>query len=182
MARGRPLKYSAKLVSHHVEGMEEVIRNLNIELKKVKMGSSRGLVNAALHIRRATETKEPFTPMDIGNLRASWFVAAAEGLQADPLGLSGNFKKGRKHHITAAELRGQYNAITAASLAEVRATKGINVIFGYTANYAWAVHEKVELEKERWSKEGSDAKWLETHLNRNFDTILKIVSDNAKIK
>jgi hypothetical protein len=40
-------------------------------------------------------------------------------------------------------LRGQYNAITAASLAEVRAKKDPNVIFGYTANYAWRHHEKV---------------------------------------
>jgi len=181
MARGRPLKYSAKLIAHSVEGMDEVIRNLNAKIKNIKGRSNRGLVNAALHIRISTELKEPYTPVDIGNLRASWFIAAADGLQADPLGVSGNFKRGRKHHITAAELRGQYNAITAASLAEVRAKKDPNVIFGYTANYAWAVHEKVGIPLENWSRPGSDAKWLETHLNRNFDTILKIVKDNVEI-
>jgi hypothetical protein len=182
MARGRPLKYSARLIAHPVEGMNEVINNLNAEIKKVKGGCNRGLVMFALHMRRVTELKEPFTPRDTGNLIASWFIAAADGLQADPFGKSGNFKRGRKFHITAAELRGQYNAITAASLAETRARKDPNVIFGYTANYAWAVHENVTIKEENWTREGSDAKWLEKHLNNEYDTILKIVRDNAEIK
>jgi hypothetical protein len=55
------LKYSAKLIAHSVEGMDEVIRNLNAKIKNIKGRSNRGLVNAALHIRISTELKEPYT-------------------------------------------------------------------------------------------------------------------------
>ena len=178
----KQIKYTARLRPFLVEGLDEVIKNLNIELKKIHVGSSRGLVQVSHHIRRATENSTPLTPVDKGNLRASYFTAAAEGLVDDPLGFSGNFKKPRKHHITEGEIRGQFNAITAASLTRVRSIKDPNIIFGYGVNYAAWVHEMVGVLPENWSREGSDAKWLEAHLNRSYDTILRIVQDNAKIK
>lgn len=179
------LNYKAKLVAPpkgYVEGLEDVIKRFNdIYKTKIKGGSSRGLVQISHHIRRATELKEPFTPVDKGNLRASYFTAAAEGLVDDPIGKSGQFKQPRKHHITLAEIRAQHSAVTAESLAEVRASKEPSVIFGYSANYALWVHEMVGIPKENWSRPGSDAKWLEAHLNNSFKTMLKIVQDNAKV-
>lgn len=180
MARGRPLKYSAKLIPHYVEGLDNVIKRYREEAKNISEGSARGLVMFALHIRRVTENEVPYTPFDKGNLRASWFIAAATGLIPDPLGESGNFKTPRKGHITKAALNAQHRAITAASVAEVRSDKEPSVIFGYSANYALAVHEMVGV--ENWSRPGSDAKWLEAHLGRNVDTFKKMIQNNAHVK
>lgn len=179
----RPLKYKAKLISHHVEGLDEVLKRYRAEVQKLSIKSNEGLVEFALHMRRVTERKTPYTPVDKGNLRASYFIAAAQGLVPDPLGFSGNFKTPRKHHITLGEIRAQHNAVKAAALTEVRSSKKPNVAFGYSVNYALAVHEMVGESKEvNWSRLGSNAKWFETHLNSSLGTFIKIMKDNTQIK
>jgi len=175
----RPLKYKATLKSHYVEGLENVLQRYREESKKVTEGGTRGLVLFAVHIRRVTESEIPYTPYDKGNLRASWFTVAAHGVIPDPLGFSGNFKTPRYKHITKGQLSGEHRAVVAASLSEVRSRKEPNLMFGYSANYALAVHEMVGV--ENWSKLGSDAKWLENHLGRNVSTFKKIMQNNMKV-
>ena len=54
--------------------LQNVMRNLNRELANLKVRSARGLVLAAAQVRGDTEASPPLTPVDLGNLRASWFV------------------------------------------------------------------------------------------------------------
>ena len=175
----RPLKYTSTLKSHSVEGLDQVMRRYREAAKRLEKNSNTGMIEFALHIRRRTETKTPYTPKDTGNLRASWFVAAVTGSVNDPMGESGNFKTPRKGHLTKGELAAQHRSIVAASLAEVRSRTDPNIIFGYSAGYALAVHEKIGA--ENWSRPGSGPKWLEAHLNSSVGTFTKIMKKNTEI-
>lgn len=57
-----------------IEGFKEVKANLSRELKKLDNFSSKGLIEAAIFIRRDMEVTPPTVPVDTGNLRASWFT------------------------------------------------------------------------------------------------------------
>jgi hypothetical protein len=63
---------SSTAASRKFRGMDRVMRNLNIELDKMKMGSAQGLLDAAEFIHADTERTPPLTPVDTGNLRSSW--------------------------------------------------------------------------------------------------------------
>jgi len=58
----------------HVKGFDVVMRNLNAEIKAMKVRAMKGLIEATIIIRRGTETQEPKIPVDTGNLRNSWFT------------------------------------------------------------------------------------------------------------
>lgn len=55
----------------NVSGLNEVIKRLNAEIKKIKNGSEQGLVKAGLLVRRESQLK---TPVDTGNLKASAYT------------------------------------------------------------------------------------------------------------
>lgn len=60
------------------------------------------------------------------------------------------------------------------------------VIFGFSANYAFFVHEMVGATKTgeaiNWGRPGSGPKFLESSLKRNKNTILKRIQNKATIK
>ena len=55
-----------------IAGMDNVIRNLNREIDKMRTGSIIGLVEAVEFVHVDTEKTPPLTPVDTGNLRSSW--------------------------------------------------------------------------------------------------------------
>jgi hypothetical protein len=57
-----------------LKGLEEVVRNLNREIKAIEGRSLKGLIRAAIIVRRDMDATPPLVPIDTGNLRASWFV------------------------------------------------------------------------------------------------------------
>jgi hypothetical protein len=57
-----------------LKGLEAVIANLNKEIKAIEGRSLAGLIRAAVVVRRSTEETPPLTPLEFGNLRASWFT------------------------------------------------------------------------------------------------------------
>ena len=57
-----------------LKGLEQVVANLNKEIKAIEGRSLAGLIRAAVVVRRSTEETPPLTPIDTGNLRASWFT------------------------------------------------------------------------------------------------------------
>jgi hypothetical protein len=57
-----------------LQGMDRVMRNLNMELDKMRRGSAQGLLDAVEFIHADTEKTPPLTPVDTGNLRSSWTV------------------------------------------------------------------------------------------------------------
>jgi len=58
-----------------IKGMDVVMANLNKEIARIKIGSSAGLIEAAILIRQDMEKTPPKIPIDTGNLRASWFIS-----------------------------------------------------------------------------------------------------------
>jgi hypothetical protein len=176
--------YKAKLIPVEIEGLSEVLANLNKELKKVKTGCKKGMLTAVAEIRRDTERTYPKTPVDIGNLRASWFTVSADGIEPDPLGVSGQFKNRpfKKMQIKASDMSGQHSAVVSSAQADAISESKSNkevVIFGYSASYAFFVHEMIYA--ENWSRDESGPKWLEYSLKRNSNLIIDIVKNNAKI-
>ncbi len=165
-----------------VKGFDIVLARLNREIKAIENRSEKGLVMAMAHIRNETESSEPITPLDLGNLRSSWFTVSATGKIANDSfnkGFKDNPKTGLKksnlasdHASTIAEAKGIVSANTAA--------KGPLVMGGYSANYALWVHEKIGAVK--WKRPGSGPKWFEIAVSRNTKKIVDIIKENVQIR
>lgn len=128
-----------------IEGIENVIRNVNAELMNMKGKTAVGLVEAANYILTDADSRTPpLVPEDTGKLRDSVF----------------------------------------ASPHERPVTKDPYVIFGYSANYAAAVHEMLTSPLGKpinWSRPGSGPRWFEASIKRNALAVLHIVKKYAQI-
>jgi hypothetical protein len=130
---------------------------------------------AAAFIRNKTETTTPITPVDLGNLRASWFVTTAT---STPVGKGTAQFKG----FQAAKLASDHASTIAEAQGIVRANsvgKKKFLMMGYTANYSGFVHEMIGAHFQR---PGAGPKWLESAIKNNTTKIVQIVKDNAQIK
>ena len=176
---------------------KSLMEELNMELSQVKGGSVKGLIMAAAFIRRATESQPPLTPVDTGNLRASWFVVSGSGISAGRGGInssSGNPDSSGNKFIgpNAARMGADHASVIAKSQGIVKSiSMGENkaVMLGYTAHYSGWVHEMIGAEfnpKNRKGtkrrREGAGAKWLQSAIQNNKSKIVEIVRDNAKVK
>jgi len=161
----------------YLKGKEQVEANLNKEIEGIRIRSLKGLINAAAHIRNKTENAPPLTPVDLGNLRASWFVATStstprtEGPHAFKGPHKAKFES--QHAAMISEGRGQMAAMT---------TKEKKfLMMGYSVNYAGFVHEFISEMTINWKRPGSGAKWLETHLKAESGKIVEIISEQANV-
>jgi hypothetical protein len=78
----------------NLKGLEAVIANLNKEIKAIEGRSLAGMIRAAVVVRRSTEETPPLTPVDLGNLRASWFTHPGYAPGGNPfltMGYSANY-------------------------------------------------------------------------------------------
>jgi hypothetical protein len=57
-----------------LKGLDNVLKNLNREIKAIEGRSLKGMGLAVMAIRNDMETTPPLVPIDTGNLRASWFA------------------------------------------------------------------------------------------------------------
>lgn len=57
-----------------LKGTQEVLKNLNTEIRKIRGRTMVGLIEAAYHVRYDMDKTSPTIPVDTGNLRYSWFV------------------------------------------------------------------------------------------------------------
>jgi len=163
----------------YLKGLEKVMANLNKEMGKLTGPKAvRGLIMAAAYIRRQTEHQTPLTPVDLGNLRASWFVATGRGsVSGGNRTMTKSFKGPQAGKISAA-----YQSAVTESAARAQAMsyagKGVFVIFGYGANYAGYVHEMIGA---TFHKEGSGPKWFQQHLQMGSKMMITIVQKEMKI-
>ena len=76
-----------------LEGLETVMKNLNREVVQIKSRSLKGLIRAAIIVRRSMDKNPPLVPVDTGNLRASWFVETIRNVDnpAVFIGFSANY-------------------------------------------------------------------------------------------
>jgi len=168
-----------------VKGEEVVMANLNRQLEGIKNRSMKGLIMAAAFIRNETEKVPPLTPIDTGNMNASWFVVTAdrivkgrgtpkfEGKDAGELSTD--------HTSTLSEAQGE---VKTQSMGDKRV-----LMMGYSANYSGFVHEMIganfnpkNRKGTKRRREGAGPKWLESAIKRNTGKIVQIVKDNAQIK
>lgn len=147
-----------------LSGTRQVLHNLNREVQKIKNRSMAGLIEAAIFIRRESE---PLTPVDLGNLRASFFIVSS----------SGGGEAGTNPSFTGdntAELASAHAATVAHATSIVSGKKIPIVVLGYGANYAVFVHEDLEM---KFKRPGAQAKFLESVIKANEDKIVQIIGD-----
>jgi hypothetical protein len=181
------LKYSALFPNTHVYGMEQVMENLQAQIAMIKGASIQGLIKAAMMIREDTEKTPYITPLDLGNLRSSWFITTAQGkIKNDKwnTGFRNIAGKGIRNtrKVDASRMATDHvSAITESKGRCVSAslTGKEMLVMGYSANYAVYVHENMNA---NFKRDGSGAKWFQEAVNRNSGKILKIIGQNIIMK
>ena len=184
--KGRQIIYGKAYPMTGIKGFEEVMRNLNKALMQVEGGTLRGLLLAAAFIRKETERNPPLTPVDTGNLRASWFTVSSKGRSyqvKDKFGMViREVREGGATHFkgdNASQMAQEHSTMINQAQGTIKGDDSvIRVIMGYTANYAMYVHENVTA---NFKRPQSGAKWLEAAIKRNQWQILQIVKNNAQI-
>lgn len=154
-----------------LKGIKAVTANMNKEIIKIEGKTLQGLIIASIIVRRSMEGSPPRTPVDTGNLRASWFVTTAKGTSA---GSKANFK-GKD----AGGLAAEHSAAIAKGKGLAVTEKKPFLVMGFSAYYAPYTHEMMDASFQR---PGAGPKFLETALKTNTAAILKVIKETAKIR
>ena len=153
------------------KGLDKVIANLAIEMKKTEGRTQAGVIIAAQWLRRESVK---LAPADLGNLRNSVFVNwPRKGSTPSPNFRGGSAEKmDRGHRSELSESDSRLDGKMPS--AEV----------GFSAVYAMTVHENPKA--GRTGRPGAatvgEYKFLETPLKAGQKRILKIIQERAKIK
>jgi hypothetical protein len=139
--------------TYRIEGFEEVMRNLNIKIAEMKNNSMKGLIEAAIIIRRDMDKTEPLIPVDLGNMRASWTTinVSVFNKKALLIGFSANY------------------------------TFFVHEMLGMKPQPGWRYGPGKG--KKRWytPRPGAGPKFFEYALKRNTDVILETIRLNVKV-
>lgn len=145
------------------------MKDFNSEVQDMRGRTHKGLIKAAIILQRAAE---PGTPVDTGNLRASWFtVSYKSGSQG-----GGSRFEGKD----AAKLKSKHMKVLqqAQGLAQqVGSRKRPVVVFGYSANYAPFVHEMVGAS---FSRPTAHARWLYAAMKKSQNDMLEAIRQEAE--
>lgn len=160
-----------------------VMTNLNNAIVNIQGATLKGLIMGVTQIHNETEHGDIKVPVDLGNLRHSWFVVTANGIQA---GHTNNFIGDKAGLMAVAHGLALTEAIAEAS--KIAASGKIVIIFGYSANYALWVHENIGMhdpdnkywKHKKW-RPGSDAKWFEAAIQKKAPEIIKLITKTAKV-
>lgn len=161
----------AKRGRKKVSGVNKVVRELNKEISKIEGRTLKGLIRAGVIVIRDMEKTSPKVPVDWGNLRASRFMVTSKG--ATQSGRSPNFKN------DSGDMAAQHSQVVEQSKSWAQAIGRPVIILGFSANYAWYVHEAVD---KTFKRPGSGAKFLESALDRNRKQILDMIRQEARVK
>lgn len=149
-----------------IQGMTQVLTNLNRELDRIKYASLSGLIKYAINVRRDMDKIPPLIPVDLGNLRSSFYIVTKLGV-----------KQGGGSHFNgenSAELSGDHAAAIAEAQGIAQSIFNPTVVMGFSANYALWVHENVD-PGTIWSRPGSGAKFFESALKKNVPNFIGTV-------
>ena len=169
---------------YSLEGMDIIINNIKAETVKMKQRALKGMIEGAIGIRRDMDHKNPKVPVDLGNLRASWFITTVLGAEQNEG--EGTFievdKEGKQARPVgfAAKMASEHVSIIAQAQAEVNAAAKMTLIMGFSANYAIWVHEM--LGDVNWSRPGSGAWFFRQAINENREKVLQKVANAMKIR
>lgn len=164
-----------------LRGVKQVMEGLNRALKQTKENSLRALIRCSIVVRRGTEKESPKTPVDTGNLRASWFAVTTKEIKTSSAGFKGE---------DAGEMQTNHSNAISEAKNMVRVYPYPSLVMGYTANYALYVHEMVDADfitprkrggKTTARRSGAGAKWFEASLLRNEQEMLRIITQEIKL-
>ena len=155
-----------------------------MQISSMRQGALAGMIEATIIVRRDTEKSTPITPVDTGNLRASWFVATHMGIAdgANPV-FKATGAKGRK--ISPKQL-----AKVKMNHARVLNDVGADIIyggskkllkckFGFTANYAVPVH--YERRNVTWNRPNSGPYFFSTSLDSKHQEMIRAIQKRAHV-
>ena len=165
-----------KRTHFEIKGIKEVTDNINKVMKEKGIAmTTKGFIRVAILLRQAMDNEYPMIPVDTGNLRASWFTVIKGKGEVN----TGSAPLKRPKEVSVEDLQKQKNVVSFfKSVSE--STKMPNMIFGFSANYAAAVHEMVGA--VNWNRSGSGAKYMQRHLESKQDEIIKILAEEGKDK
>lgn len=156
-----------------LRGLERVVRNLKAEIGKIERKALVALVKGAILIRRDMDHVSPLIPVDLGNLRASFFTVTSKG--TIQRGKSPKFK----------DNRGDAGILESGHQRSISTHKGRisgrqpRVCLGFSAYYAVFVHE---MEGDiNWKRPGSGPKFLQAAFNNNIPKIRALVRKEVRI-
>ena len=171
-------------------GFPQVMARLNAEIKLIKGRTYGGLLQAAILVRSKTEESSPKTPVDRGNLRASWFAVTAKATAADSAN-SGGFKQNKETGVSGSRMRKDHTALKNEAKGMCGGIEPV-VITGFSAFYAAPVHEMFKADftgknargksKKRIRRPGAGPYYFKTHFERNSKQIVQVIADNVRIK
>lgn len=151
-----------------IKGAKEFMRKLNKEIRELKGRTKKGLIEAAIILQR---NAEPATPVDLSNLRHSWFIVTDTSVESSTPAFTGE---------DSGDMKGRHKEITgkAKGLAkELGSDAEPIVIFGYSVNYAPFVHEAIDVSFKR---PGAKARWLYAALQTSRAEMLEAIRKHAR--
>ena len=155
-----------------LKGVKKFMDNLNKEIRELEGRTLQGLIEAVIELQREAE---PGTPLDLGNLRSSWFSVSFKSGAGDLL--IGEFKG-----EDASVLKQRHSEVVQAAK-QAASSLGKNstpvVLFGYSANYAVFVHENVDA---KFKRPGAKARWLYAALQTARERMLQKIHENARFR
>jgi hypothetical protein len=166
--------------------LQNILRNLNREIVKIEGRSQEGLIRGVNQIHQETEKGAVKVPVDLGNLRHSWFYITAKGTIGKGGGQSQTPEGNAAKFVgkNAGRLATGHATLLTESIGKAKSLatmyKGPFVIAGYSANYALWVHEMLGMKNP--SRPGSGPKWFEYAIKATQDKILKSIQSNARVK
>jgi hypothetical protein len=150
-----------------LEGTDEVLKNLNSAIKRIKKRSMKGLLKATILIRRDMDKTPPLIPVDLGNLRASSFIVAGTGKVRSEGSFSGPY---------SAEFLADHSQAMASASARVSGKLMTGI--GFSARYAKLVESDTTTRRQR---PGSGGGFFEGALQRNAPFVIEVIKKEAKI-
>ncbi|NIP54635.1 hypothetical protein GWN42_05005 [candidate division KSB1 bacterium] len=166
-----------------VEGLGRVIRNLDKELRRIENVTMKGLIRGSIIIRRSMDDNAPSIPVDLGNLRASWFTVTSEGQAA---GLGSRAGIARFRGPNKADMVSDHHGEVGKYATEIKGRRDPLLIMGFTAYYATYVHEMVganfKQPKTGAMKAATGAKFFEAALKREEKAVFNVIKSEARIK
>lgn len=173
---------------YEVMGMDEVMEALHNKLSEIKGKTARGMIEAAIIIRRDMEDSPPKVPVDTGNLRASLFTVVYDGKTTSTpnIGKQQTEFKGEE----ASNMSADHEKTKSAAATALRRSGEASLAIGFSAHYAWRVHEmtgadftspRMRRGKEVTPDPGAGAKFLQSAIYNNMDKIFNVIAKNAKI-
>lgn len=165
-----------------VRGLDDVIRNLNKEIKSIERDVQKGLTLGMQMVKRDSMID---TPVDTGNLRGSHYVVSGNGQVSQESGQFTTVDKKGKPDKSGIRVSMEHPTHIAAAKANAMKQNKPFCEIGCTAFYAEIVHEDMEASHVKEHKSGGTfqsgkAKFLEDSIKKNGSLVLNLIKQHAK--